>query len=230
MQPKIIIPIRPTSFSCGERKLQLATQHADVIEIWLDRIAGMRPETIKKLFALTDKPLLLNCKDSAEKGIFRGGPVERAEVLRKFAEVGGKQVQFVDLPLDFPAELVTDFKKEFPKVELILSWHDFEKMPSLKELKSLAKKAEKQGADVIKIVGTARELAENLPILQLARELVAEKKKFLAMAMGEAGQLSRVLVPQLGGWGMFAAASSRSASAPGQLLAADLRQIWQNFE
>lgn len=223
-RPAIIIPTQPTSLADAKRLIARAAKKADIVEIWLDRLAD--PVLVRKVLSLTKKPVIVNLKDKKERGVFGGSAQQRLTLLSAAAVAGAK---YVDLPLDFPPELIRQFRKEHPKTKLILSWHDFAAMPDLKKLRQLVKKAKTLRADVVKLVGTARSMQDVFVILTIATELKKAKQEFLVMAMGELGAVTRVLSPLLGGLGMFAAYDKKSASAPGQLTTEELQQWWKDF-
>ena len=224
--PKIIIPIQPNSVADAQRKLRQVEREADLVEIWLDGVKNLDTAKVRGIVKLVKKPLILNLKDKAEKGTFRGSANERLELLSAGAKTGAK---FIDLPLDFSSKLIKKFRQENKRTKLIISWHDFAKMPDVKKLRSLAKKAEGLGADVIKLVGTAKKWSDNLPILQISHELAKSKKTFLAMAMGERGEMTRIITPLIGGMGMFAVLDKKNATAPGQLTVKELKRWWKDF-
>lgn len=227
MQPKVIIPIQPKSLAEAKKMLRTAAKQADLIEIWLDGIKDLDAEKVRELVRAAKKPLIVNLKDKQEQGTFRGGDPKRVELLNIAAKAGAK---YIDLPLTFAPKLIREFRKMYPRTKLILSWHDFEQVPSLKKLQQLAQKAENFNADVIKLVGTAQKWEDNFQILAISRELAKRKKAFLIMAMGEYGQVSRALTPLLGGLGMFAALTVKGASAAGQLTAKELKKWWQDLD
>lgn len=224
--PAVIIPIRPTSLRDAQQLLVRAEKQADIVEIWLDQLRPFESVTAQEVVRLAKKPLIVNLKDAAEKGTFAGSPYERVTLLSAAAEAGAA---YVDIPLTFPSTLIRAFKSVHKKTKLILSWHDFATMPDVKKLRTLAKKALSSGADVVKLVGTAHAVADTFPILTISKELADQKQVFLAMAMGEAGKLTRVITPLIGGLGMFAALDKKSATAPGQMTVAELKKWWRDF-
>lgn len=224
--PQIIVPLRPRSLAELRRLLPRAQKVADVVEIWLDRLQPLTAETVAAAARLPTKPAIFNLKDARECGEFAGGTAERLQLLDAAAAAGAA---FVDLPLHLPASQLTKFRQKHPGIQLIISWHDFAKMPSLTRLRLLAQRAQKCGADIVKLVGTASTVADCLPILQISRALATQKIPHFALAMGAAGQLTRVLTPLLGAAGTFAALDPKSATAPGQLTAAEVKKWWQRF-
>ena len=79
--PKIIIPIQPNSVADAQRKLRQVEREADLVEIWLDGVKNLDTAKVRGIVKLVKKPLILNLKDKAEKGTFRGSANERLELL-----------------------------------------------------------------------------------------------------------------------------------------------------
>ncbi len=227
LNPKIIVPLRPVSVADFERQILDAEDAADLIEIWLDKIKALDESKIQKVLAAVQKPTIVNLKTKKEGGLSRLGDKKRVELLKTAAAAGAT---FVDLALDTPIALVRDFQKNSGKTKLILSFHDFAKMPKIEQLRKLAEKAAKMKADVIKLVGAAKTFDDCSPIFQISWELAKRKKQFLTIAMGEPGEPTRVITPLIGGLGMFAPLDKKHATAAGQLTVAELRDWWKVFE
>lgn len=219
-QTKIIVPIRPSSLAIAKRQIRAILKTYDLVEVWLDRLPKLAEAQIRALEKIAPGRLIFNLKGKAEQGDFRGSPLERVRLL------AAVQASFVDLPLDFP------FLRQFrslTQARLILSWHDFKAMPSLSVWRKKVQQAEKKPAAIIKLVGSARRLADNLIVLRLAAELEKKGRSFIVLAMGERGVISRVVAPFFGAFGMFAPLRKANQTAPGQLTAAELRKWWGVF-
>lgn len=112
-----------------------------------------------------------------------------------------------------------------PRSGLILSSHDLSGTPGDAALAARLGEIRAAGPAVAKIVTTARDGRDAVRILSLlARE--AARGPLIALAMGPAGVLTRVLAPKFGAWGNFATFDSGTESAPGQL---SLRELHDGF-
>ena len=80
---------------------------------------------------------------------------------------------------------------------MILSFHDFHRTPSPKELQRLFDQMVRLGADVIKIVPFARSWEDNLSILSLIPFAKRRRQRIVAFCMGEKGKISRIFSPFL---------------------------------
>jgi 3-dehydroquinate dehydratase-1 len=92
-------------------------------------------------------------------------------------------------------------------------------------LKELVEKQLAAGADIGKVVTTARQFEDNLSTLQLIQEFPEER--IVSFAMGPLGAVSRILCPLAGGEFIYASIETGGESAPGQLTAEELRKIYE---
>ncbi len=106
---------------------------------------------------------------------------------------------------------------------LILSHHDFRSTPA--DLDAVFDDLAATPAFAIKAAFAARDASDALRVLdQLRRRSSA--RRVVALAMGEAGLITRVAAPRFGAFLTFAAAEARDASAPGQPTLEEL-QRWR---
>jgi len=84
---KIIIPIRPRTFSEFKTLVQRVNSRADVIEVWLDHVKNSFFKDFKN--SSPDCGFLGVCKMPDERGNFSGTQIERIKILQKFLEAGG---------------------------------------------------------------------------------------------------------------------------------------------
>ena len=92
-------------------------------------------------------------------------------------------------------------------------------------MKQIVNQQSKAGADICKVVTTARSFEDNLSVLQLISEF--PKTKLVSFAMGPLGVTSRVLCPLVGGDFTYASIEKGKESAPGQITVRDLTKIYE---
>ena len=189
----------------------------DFYEVRIDIIGAGWQELAKRL----RKPWIACNRRAEEGGKWRGGERERIRELLVALELGAA---IIDIELAAPnvARIVREIKG---KAECLVSRHDVKGTPSSGELKSLVKEQLNAGADICKVVTSARSFADNLAVLQLIPEF--PEAKVVSFAMGAAGQISRVLCPLVGGYFTYASIDSGRESAEGQVTAAELRRIYE---
>jgi len=105
---------------------------------------------------------------------------------------------YIDVELTTERSTLQGLIRNKRGTQVILSFHDFRRTPSHKELQRLFDRMVRPGADVIKIVSFARSWEDNLTILSIIPFAKARKQEIVAFCMGEKGKLSRIFSPFLG--------------------------------
>jgi len=189
-------------------------QGADAVECRLDMLNS--PPTEDELEVLLRKcPLetIVTNRPADEGGQFQGNPSQQLKVLHDAAEC---HPAFIDLEMDVPAD---DWPLHTP---IILSHHDFKSCPN--NLEVLISRLDASNAQVNKIAfmpDKAEDVVRAFDVLRACR------KPTIAIAMGEAGIISRVLAGKFCAFGTFAALRKGSESAPGQLTLDELKSLYR---
>ena len=108
--------------------------------------------------------------------------------------------------------------------ELILSHHDLRGTPQ--NLEEAFERLLASPAGVVKAVFTARDALDSCRVLEQLRAC-ADRRKVIALAMGEAGLLTRVLGRKFGAFLTFAALQRGAESAAGQPTVSELRDLYR---
>ena len=207
------------------QKATNSLRDSNFLEFRLDYLS----QPAKALPALTtfflDHPTataIATCRRSPDGGKFSGNLLQELEILIKAAAAG---CQIVDLPLQSaealkPADLN---RLRQTGAALLISYHDFS---TTKNLKSIAQRAQQFNPDFIKIVPTAKHLADNLLLIHLLEKL-ADTTNIVGICMGDAGIISRVLGLRAGSAFTFAAANEGDETAPGQITAQALSETYR---
>jgi 3-dehydroquinate dehydratase-1 len=185
---------------------------ADLVELRLDFIKNHG--AIKDLIP-ADFPTLVTNRPKREGGHFMGSEDDRIRILIDWMKLGA---DCVDIELSTEMNLLNDVVKEAKQlgVSVLVSHHDFNGTPSVQELMEIAKKAERTGGNLIKIVTTANGVKDSVRIMDFLLQAQAQLKvPLVALAMGEAGKVSRIVSPLLGSPIIYAAVEE--ATAAGQM-------------
>ena len=194
---------------------RLSQKKPDLVEFRFDRITdlailGVIGETKKEFKTIaTDR----GKRDSAT----------RKKLLQAAVESG---FDFVDVDLEDQASRDIIPALNDSKSQLIVSYHDFSGTPSNDALSGILNKVRLSGADVCKIVTTAKHPRDNLTILSFV-ESSASTARLVSFAMGRIGIPSRVLTTLYGAEFTFASFGEQSQTAEGQLSIDNLRKVWQ---
>jgi 3-dehydroquinate dehydratase-1 len=165
----------------------------------------------EKLAGTLHKPWIATNRTLDEGGKWGGNEARRIEKLLQAIDLGAEMVD-VEFRTKNLKNIVPLVKR---RVKCVLSFHDTEKTPPLPELKEIVQNQLKSGADICKVVTTARTFEDNLTVLELVREF--HTHRIVSFAMGQGGQTSRILCPLVGGDFTYASIGEGKESAPGQV-------------
>ena len=220
---KICLPIVERSLAGARGALARANPLADLIELRMDFLHDRR---LAPLLDASERPLIVTNRRAEEGGRFRGREEKRFETLQEGIELGA---EFVDVELGSKPSLLRDLMNHRKRTRLILSFHDFEKTPRRRELESLLARMMELGPEVVKIVTLARNMEDNVSILSFLSSARKQKQIVVAFCMGEKGKMSRVFAPLMGSAWTYACLDKGRTSAPGQLTAIEMREIWERL-
>lgn len=197
--------------------LQRAGPLVDLFELRIDLIgSGWRG-----LATVLEKPWIACNRRVEEDGRWQGSESDRIKELINAVDLGA---DIIDIELATPGveSVVREVKG---RTECLLSHHDLKGTPSLDDMRIIVERQLNAGADICKVITTARNITDNITVLQLISCFPGNK--IIAFAMGAAGYLSRVLSPLAGGYLTYASIEEGLESAPGQLSVTSLSEIYK---
>ncbi len=165
--------------------------------------------------------VIATCRRATSGGKFRGSIASQLDILGK-AAAGG--CQLIDVELQTASKCKPEqLQKLRTRAAMILSFHDFR---ATKKLDETLEKMLAYPADFYKMVSTATTLADNVTMIKfLSRE--GDRHSIIGMCMGEQGIISRVLGVRAGSVFTFASAGVGEETAPGQVTAQELRNVYR---
>jgi 3-dehydroquinate dehydratase type I len=220
---KICIPIVEKTAEKALGSIKEVDRWADLIELRVDYLRGV---TLPLLLENRKKPFIVTNRKKEEGGRYKGEEKERLSVLQKAIDLGA---DYIDVEFTIEKSILQDLIRNRRETQVILSFHDFRRTPSIKELQKLFGQMIQLGTDVIKIVPFARSWEDNLNILSLIPFGKERRQKIVAFCMGEKGKISRVFSPFLGAAWTYASIDRTRVSAPGQLTVHELTDIWEKL-
>jgi 3-dehydroquinate dehydratase/shikimate dehydrogenase len=105
---------------------------------------------------------------------------------------------------------------------MIVSSHDFTGRPA--RLNNILTEMAESSADVNKIVWTARSIRDNVEAFEILQRAL---KPTIALCMGEAGLISRVLAKKFGAFLTFASLRKQEVTAPGQVSIDEMKRLYR---
>ena len=211
------------------RRAESAAPETRFVEFRLDSLAkpaAALPALKEFLAAHRDVTAIGTCRRKEFGGHFTGSVTAELEMLTKAAEAGCALVDLeVESAEEAKAAQLARFKAGLRAVgtALLVSYHDFSRT---KGLEQAAKRIEAFEPDFVKVVSTARTLSDNLAVLKMIEDR-SLASQVVGIAMGEEGLVSRVLGPRAGAAFTFASFSDRAQTAPGQVTARTLRDLYR---
>ena len=190
---------------------------ATAVEVRLDAMREA-PDFGALRAAFEGRTLIATVRSAQEGGSFRGTEGEEKDFLERALAAG---FDFVDMEFrrDGPGR---PWSSSLPPSKKISSLHDPEGIPA--DLDGVVARMLSSGARYVKLVATANDVSDVLRLLEL--QAANRDGRFSAFGMGEAGVATRVLSPYLGAALSFGALDPGRATAPGQIAARDLADIY----
>jgi 3-dehydroquinate dehydratase/shikimate dehydrogenase len=199
--------------SQAQRDIALAAEHgADLVELRIDSFDGDAADLVDHSLI----PAIVTLRPRWEGGHSDATDAERLATLDFLAHLA----RYVDIELETWRRLEPSYAAF--GASLILSSHDFEGRPV--RLNNLVAELVESPADVAKIVWTARTVRDNLEAFELLRH---QAKPTIALCMGEAGLISRILAKKFGAFLTFASLDAGGGTAPGQISVADMKRLYR---
>lgn len=216
-QGKICISLCANTASELAEKIERAAPLAEVIEVRFDCAA---PEQLNRsvAVALAAKADILATFRPQKEGGFRNiSDEERNEFWNAGNELGFWGA-------DFEEDLIK-VTRDAPCGNRIVSFHDFSGTPS--ELEATYERLAATGANIIKIAVQVNQITDAIPLWKLLERPRAENKQLVPIAMGEPGKWTRILGLAHGSPLAYASLEPTSGTAPGQITAADLIDVYR---
>ena len=221
--PRLCIPIAGADASEMIEKAEAISRDNPFIELRLDylsRPALAFPKIKQFTDSHTDVVVIATCRRTVNGGKFRGSLASQLEVLTKAAANG---CQMVDLEIQSAtAAKAGEIQRLRNRAALILSYHDFR---GTKKLEETFAKMRAFSADYYKVVSTATSLHDNVLMMKFLEHNA--QHSIVALCMGEQGVISRVLGLRAGSAFTFASAGVGEETAPGQIAARILRNVYR---
>lgn len=209
--PRVVGTVLSSKFNPAAARWKSA---CDIVELRLDKMQN-RKDWLQCGLSIESRgtPVIVTVRIKAEGGAWKRADKDRLPLYKQAL----KHLSAVDVELQ--SALVKDVcaMAKRQKKCCIVSFHDFEKTPTLPELRRVAARAQKLGS-VIKITTMTRTRAD----VEILRSLLGMKwkKPLCVMGMGALGKETRTAFPKLGSCLTYGYLDK--PAAPGQLSAGTL--------
>ena len=238
---RICVPVCATNARELIDSIMRGVPLADIIELRLDcldaaQLEAATPEILNAMkscprpFIITLRPAEQGGKRALDLGMrlsFRAGD-------SSLHQQACSSENFADIELDLAVRLMkreeasggdrsNDVTLDWTHV--ICSHHDFTGVPS--DLEEIYERMSQTPARILKIAVRADEVTDCIPVFGLLDRAQRDGREMIAIAMGEAGIMTRVLAPARGAFLTYGSIDEKGATAPGQVSAADLRDLYR---
>jgi 3-dehydroquinate dehydratase/shikimate dehydrogenase len=229
-KPRVCISICEPTVARVEHALAAAAAVCNLIEVRLDCLDPVELEhganQITKMLADSACDLILTFRP-AEQGGRRTLDIGTRYVFWAFRNLQ-TAASLVDIELDLAegfnsSESLQPVSIDWSRV--ICSHHDYVGVPA--DLAQLYDRMFATPARILKIAVQADDAIDSLPIFRLLERARSEGREMIAIAMGDAGILTRILGPSRGAFLTYASLESETATAPGQITARQLRDVYR---
>lgn len=213
----LCVAIFVKDFGQTQRDVALAAEAgADLVELRIDHLTD--PAVVRGAVSVSSLPCIVTCRPTWEGGHSELLDEDRVALLAAARDL--RPARYIDLEL----ETYRRARGNVPPGEarLILSSHDFAGRPP--RLGSIMLELNESPADVAKIVWTARSIRDNLEAFELLR---LRQKPTIALCMGEAGIISRILAKKFGALLTFASLGKDAGTAPGQVSIDEMKRLYR---
>lgn len=225
----IAIPIAAPTRGEALRRAGHAEALADVIEFRLDYMSDFSPtdpiSTARSLVQATARPVILTYHPALTRRPEQVPPFQEQigcwQALFSLAGIG--RVYF-DLDLQL-ARWFHSTGKPLPWDRVIASYHNFTETPH--PLLPVYEQLAATPAAILKIATHAQVISDNLRLFEVLARAEQDHRPLIALTMGDAGFMSRVLSPAWGSLLTFGALTREEATAPGQLTADELIRLFR---
>jgi 3-dehydroquinate dehydratase/shikimate dehydrogenase len=207
---------------------------ADIIELRLDYLEAAEcdqaVQSVPALLGAVSRPFILTFRPAEQGGRRALSLAERVSFWKGRAGAGDARLAplWADLELDLANHLAALDKqlgvaRDWSRI--ICSHHDFSGVPI--DLDHVYERLAETPARILKIAVQASTITDCIPVLRVLERACREGRQMIAIAMGQPGIMTRLLAPARGAYLTFGSLDDAQASAPGQIRAADLRDLYR---
>ncbi len=223
---RICVPVRVQREAELEPAIRSAAEVADIVELRLDYLAKVEHERafqfLRDHLSGEHTPMILTFRPAEE-----GGQAQADYEARHGFWITLNKLS-VSALMDLELDLAEGFAAEKAAIDwnrVICSHHDFRGIPP--DLDQIYERMAATPARVLKIAVQANDATDCLPIFHLLDRAQREGRKMITIAMGQAGIMTRILGPSRGSFLTYGAFVSESSTAPGQITARELREVYR---
>lgn len=226
---RVCVPVCVRSAAELRPSIERAAEVGDIVELRLDCLAADELDAARaqlgELLTQIARPFLITYRPKEQGGGVDLTLAERAAFWRE-APTWLRGRALVDLELDLlESPHVESLGALFESFTVICSHHDFRGTPA--DLERIYERMGRTRAHISKLATRANSITDSIALMRLLERGRREGRGVIAVSMGAAGVLTRVLAPAFGAYLTYGSLDAGRATAPGQLDARDLRDLYR---
>jgi 3-dehydroquinate dehydratase/shikimate dehydrogenase len=218
---KVCVPVCVRRVEELSGAVDLAARASDLVELRLDYLSDpiAALNEVRDIIDRTKSQLIVTMRAPEQGGAGR----HSYETRRRFW-LDAKELPRVwfDIELDF---LTQSNDLLIDTTRLICSHHDFGGVPD--NLDELYSRMSATAGVVFKLAAQANDAVDCLPVFRLLERARREAQGLIAIAMGAAGFMTRILGPSRGSFLTYGSLDEETMTASGQVTAKELRELYR---
>jgi 3-dehydroquinate dehydratase / shikimate dehydrogenase len=224
---KICVPVCVPRASELSPAIARAAEVADIIELRLDCLLAAELDSAKSVLdsviGTAETPIILTMRSGEQGGRVSLSLDQRSQFWASLGSAAENCLK--DFELDLVQEYARRPGERVDWSKIICSHHDFAGVPP--DLEQIYESMAATEARILKIAVQADDATDCLPVFHLLERAQREGREMIAIAMGPAGIMTRILGPSRGSFLTYGSLDDESATAPGQLTARELREVYR---
>lgn len=191
-------------------------------EVWLSTLSNYTPDLIPRLLSDFRQDFIFVLRERPGEGSYTSS---WQSLITTVADTRA----LLDLDIELEREKLSWIKQRDLTVNLLLSYHNFEKTPERKVLEALIDEQFALGATICKICTHCESPEEELRLLDLGVTKHREGRRVIVLGMGKGGLATRIFGSLWYNELLYAPFELEKASAPGQLTYDEVISIYQEL-
>jgi 3-dehydroquinate dehydratase / shikimate dehydrogenase len=180
---------------------------------------------VASLHNTASRPFILTFRPAEQGGRRSIAATDRLEFWLQNSQLGvlNSFPEFVDVELELLE--TAEIRQQLSSKRLICSHHDFAGVPD--DLENIYSRMVATSASILKVAVQADDATDCIPVFNLLDRARREGRELIAIAMGQAGVMTRILGPSRGSVLTYGSLGEETGTAPGQLTARELREVYR---
>jgi 3-dehydroquinate dehydratase/shikimate dehydrogenase len=224
-QVRICVPVCKRALAELEQTSVQAARAGDIVEIRLDCLDQPAANLVQiaSLARKLERPVIITFRAAEQGGHGAASFAARQQFWNTAIELFSEER--LDIEFDLAQPFLDSASMSCDWNRVIWSHHDFAGVPS--DLAQIYERMASSPSGILKLAFKANDITDCLPVFQLLARARGEGREIIAIAMGPAGIATRILGPSRGSYLTYGALHNESTTAPGQVTARELRELYR---